>query len=367
MPKAGFPFAHHPASALRRGLLPGLLATAMLLGSPAPTRAAPAPSGPGFQVQDLGPVFGKAHPRVLGLDGAFSVSLGNGRSLWIFGDTLLGAWKPNGDRRLEAMPPNTAAVVEDSDWVTGYANARFLGKPDPVPLLSPSQPTYRIWPLDAVREMDMLRQFYVEIESQGKGPLDFRVTGTGVVSGKGVPAAALQAKTPLWAGDAPSFGASVLSWQGAWYLYAGGAKTHLARAKGPLDRADSYRYWAGEGRWVADPLKAVALPGSGPELSVRYNAYLEAFVMVYVPPFGNLVELRVAPAPWGPWSAPRRLADCQPARDGQAMFYGAKQHAELDVDGGRQIVVTYNTNTSETLLEERPDLYWPRLLRVTFR
>ena len=56
------------------------------------------------------------------------------------------------------------------------------------------------------------------------------------------------------------------------------------------------------------------------------------------------IEARFAPAPEGPWSAPSHVSACQPADDPVAMFYGAKQHLELDVDQGRQIFLTYNTN-----------------------
>lgn len=354
----------HSARTALRGLL-----LALILGAavPPPCRAEAATPFPQFRAIDLGPAFRGAHARVLGLDGAFSLPVGNGRSLWIFGDTLLGAWRKNGDRVIQGMPPNTVALVDDKDWVTGYAHARFIGKKEPMALMGPSRSTYRIWPLDAVRSGSTLYQYYVEIEPFGKGPLDFRVAGTGVFTGRGIPSAPLKARTPLWTGEAPSFGASVLRWQEAWYLYAGGARTHLARANGPLDRPGSYRYWAGGDRWVTDPKQAVDLPGSGPEVSVRYNSYLRSFVMIYVPPFGNTIEARFAPAPWGPWSEPMTVATCQPAWDSAAMFYGAKQHAELDVEGGREIVLSYNTNIPEALLEQRPDLYWPRLVRVRFR
>ncbi len=349
---------------LRTGLLLGIFACAALLP---PAWAQPATPFPEFQTIDLGPAFRGANPRVLGMDGAFSVPVDKGRSLWIFGDTLLGGWRPNGDRHLEGMPPNTAVLVDDKDWVTGFSRAQFIGRPDPIALMRPSKSSYRIWPLDVVRTGKRFHPYYVEIEPFGKGPLDFRVVGTGVFTGEGLPSGPLKTRVPLWKGDEPSFGASVLEWQDAWYLYAGGAQTHLARATGPLDRPGSYRYWAGDDRWVTDPKQAAPMPGSGPEVSVRYNAYLKSFVMVYVPPFGNKVEARFAPKPWGPWSEPLTLAACQPAGETSAMFYGAKQHAELDVDGGRQIVLSYNTNVPEALLEQRPDLYWPRLLRVTFR
>jgi hypothetical protein len=155
---------------------------------------------------------------------------------------------------------------------------------------------------------------------------------------------------------------------GDWvYLYAGGGATQLARVKPTqLDDPAAYSYWGGARGWVPDWHQAASLPGSGPEVSVRWNNYLKSYVMIYVPPFGKTIQARFAPAPEGPWSEPMHLADCQPQGDPVAMFYGAKQHAELDVEGGRRIFVTYNTNAPSDLVAGRPDLYWPRLVRITF-
>src|SRR5436305_1511759 len=74
-------------------------------------------------------------------------------------------------------------------------------------------------------------------------------------------------RTPLWPGEAPSFGASVLIWKGWLYAYAGGAQTHLARVRPQaLDRPARYAYWDGRA-WAPRWQQAAALPGSGPELS----------------------------------------------------------------------------------------------------
>ena len=340
-----------------RSILLPLALTPLLLG------AAPA----GIQAEDQGMVFRGAHPRVYGLDGAFSVPIAPGRSLWSFGDTLIGSVKANGDRHIADMPFNTAAIVDDRDVLQGAAHARFLGAPGPV-LPPPGSPTQRVWPLALVRVGDRLWHYQVAIAPFGTGALDFKVTGTGVASAPLSEKPVFTNTRWLWPGEAPSFGASVLSHDGRLYLYAGGAATHLARvAPGRLDRIEAYEYFAGAGRWSRDWREAQALPGSGPELSVRWNAYLKAFVMIHVPPFGKTIEARFAPAPEGPWSGPRPIARCQPADDPIAMFYGAKQHAQLDVDGGRQIFLTYNTNAPSDRLADRPDLYWPRLVRVTFQ
>lgn len=341
---------------MNRRLLSILLTLPLLLG------AAP----PAIQAEDWGPLFRGAHPRVHGLDGAFSLSVGPGRSLWSFGDTLLGTVGANGDRVIAEMPFNTAAIVDDRDVLQGAAHARFIANQGPV-LPGPAVAAHRVWPLDLVRVGNRFWHYYVTIAPFGTGPLDFKVAGTGVAGAKRGESPRFGPPKALWPGEAPSFGASALL-HGQWlYVYAGGADTHVARvAPDRLDEPGAYTYYAGDGRWSGDWKAARALPGSGPELSVRWNAYLQAFVMIYVPPFGKTIEARFAPSPEGPWSAPRRVATCQPENDPAAMFYGAKQHAQLDVDGGRQIFLSYNTNTPPDRLTDRPDLYWPRLVRVTF-
>jgi hypothetical protein len=302
----------------------------------------------------LGPAFRAAHPAVLGLDGAFSLPLRNGRSLWVFGDTLLGRWLPGGRRQIEGMPPNTAAYVDDADWVTGFAKATFAGTPHPAPVLTvANRPAgRRVWPLDLAPAGGRSWLWFVEIEPFGKGPLDFKVT---------------DAQGVLFGADTPLYGSSAMAAGGHVYLYAGGVPTKLARVPAAWpDDPKQHEFWTGGG-WSRDAAQAAALPDSGPEVSVRPNRYLGGYLMVYVAPFGKQVLMRTAPAPEGPWSAPRTLAACQPAGDDQAMFYGAKQHAELAQDGGREVVISYNTNAGEAALADRPDLYWPRLLRVRFR
>jgi hypothetical protein len=317
---------------------------------------------------DLGPLFRQAEGlvpgqpgRVLGVDGAYSVSVGGGKSLWIFGDTVFGTWTADGSRSFQAMPPNSAAVVRDGDWPSGFKAARWVGA---APILDSGDLKRRRWPLDVVRIAGATWHYYVEIApTGGSGLFDFEVVATGVAR----LGADWKAKTahPLWGGKTPTFGTSVLGWKGSHYVYAGGLVTHLARlGSGRPGQASAYSYWDGTGSWVSDVGKAAPLPESGPEMSVRWNPYLNEFLMFYIPPLGRDVFLRTAPEPWGPWSAGQKVAPCQPEGDPDASCYGAKQHGELDRDGGRDVFLTYNTNVAPAKLAGRPDLYWPRLLRV---
>lgn len=314
---------------------------------------------------DLGPAFRGANPVVLGMDGAFSLPLGHGRSLWLFGDTLLGRWRPGGQREISGMPSSTGAVVSDAGWTTGFCGARFLGGAHPSPVFGSASSGTRIWPMDLIATGKRVAVYAVEVGQTGEGPLAFRIREHGVAetSMDRLLSGGPLAVKPLWPADAPGFGASVLRWHGAIYAYAGGPRTYLARLEGEPDDARAYRYWDG-GRWLRDWHHAAPLPGSGPELSVRYDPYLAGFLMIYLSPWERTLYARLAPAPWGPWSAARPLLKCGDAR---ALCYGAKQHVELDADGGRTVVLSYNTNGTPQQLGDRPDLYWPHLVRVTFR
>lgn len=340
-------------------LFPCLVALGMAVLAGFPADGSVTLRFPAFEAQEEGMLFRGAHPRVLGLDGAYSLPLGRGRSLWIFGDTLLGSWLPDGRRQIEGFPPNTAAIADDAEWKQGFASARMIGLDEG---MIPASGSHRTWPLDLVSSDGRPWLYTVTIEAMGKGPLDFRVVGHGIARGA-ADGSSFDRPLPLWPGSAPSFGTSALRWKGHLYLFSGGAETYLARTQGKPEDLSSYRYWAADKGWVEDWRYAAPLPGSGPEMSVRYNPYLDAFLMVYIGPFSTTIEARLAPTPWGPWSEPTEIHRCRPPG---AMFYGAKQHGQFDEQGGRKVLITYNTNGTEAQLTSRPDIYWPRLLRVRF-
>lgn len=352
-----------------------LVIAALTLAGPAQAAAVAYRPPAAIEAVELGPLFRGAQASLLGMDGAYSVPFGPEGAVWFFGDTLVGRWDSGGRRKIERMPANSSAMVVNSDWITGFSQATFMsatgmgGDPHSAPgeiLHVAGRPAgRRLWPLDVAYVGEKLWLWFVEIEATGKGPLDFKVTGVGAARWVHEPRWLFEAKDVVWGANAPLYGSSVLTHAGKVYLYAGGSPTRLARVA-PEQVADlsAHEYWTGQG-WSKNAAAAAALPGSGPELSVRANPYLGGFVMVYTPPFGKTIDLRFAPAPEGPWSGARQIARCQPV-DEVAMFYGAKQHAELDTEGGRRIVITYNTNAPVEKLADRPDLYWPRGVRVSF-
>ncbi len=79
-----------------------------------------------------------------------------------------------------------------------------------------------------------------------------------------------------------------------------------------IENKASYQYLtsvdgSGNPSWVTNNESAATTIVSAPvgELSVRWNAYLNSFVMMYLKDVGTgQIEIRSAPSLWGPWSSP---------------------------------------------------------------
>lgn len=339
----------------------------LALAAPAYAQSAPVPTFPArATVVDTGPAFRGADPSVIGVQGGFALALRPGRSVWLFGDTLLGAYDPDGRRRVVGIPASSAAYADDADWVTGYAGARFAGSPHPAAVLRvanrPADRRHR--PLDVLAAGRATWLTFEEVRPTGRGPVDTAITGTGIALMQPGTPIAFTATQLLWESEGPAYGGAMLLQGPFLYLYAGGEATRLARV--PADRPDepgAYTYWTGT-TWSSDPAQATDLPASAPILSVRANAFLGGFLMVYAT--ARTIETRFALSPEGPWSAPLALARSQPDAD-DVRTTGARQVASLTRDNGRSLTVAYSTTAaSEAALAERPDLGWPRLLRVSF-
>jgi hypothetical protein len=65
---------------------------------------------------------------VLGMDVGGSVALGDGRSIFIFGDTFLGSWNSDGSRAIHGAVHSSAAIVSDADIGQCFGGTPFVSK-----------------------------------------------------------------------------------------------------------------------------------------------------------------------------------------------------------------------------------------------
>ncbi len=91
------------------------------------------------------------------------------------------------------------------------------------------------------------------------------------------------------------------------------------------------------------PSDAKSLFDGAPTLSVSFNHYLDAWTVVYCPPFENTIMMRTAPKLTGPWSHPIAI---HTAHRGDAIGADdAVHHPEFEEDDGRVQHITYSRPT----------------------
>lgn len=99
-------------------------------------------------------------PRWLGADAAYSAPLSGGRTLWLFGDTFLGA-----DRRTAVMVHNTIGVQDTPDPTTARLVTHHGGTNEAPTPFFPTEPGSWLWPMDCARTDVGIVVFFMRVRS----------------------------------------------------------------------------------------------------------------------------------------------------------------------------------------------------------
>jgi hypothetical protein len=322
-------------------------------------------------------------PSWLGADAAYSIDLGNDRSLWLFGDTFVAT--SDAHVRSEArMPRNTLALQSGRDPVTADIGFFWRTGPDGAPAsFFPEQGERWHWPGHGARlgEGGPLVLFLSVLRPTPGQGLGFASAGWRAVvidAPDADPAgwAPRAVEIPAAPFDAIVGGAVVR--EGGWVTalatrFEGTHTGYLARMREDdlMAGAAVPEWWAGARGWVGqaalDGLPEAVLDDAGAECSLHFDAGLGRWIHVASRGFGaTTIAVRIAERIEGPYSAAVD-AFTPPESSGPSPFvYAAKAHPELaGPDGG--LVVTYATNSFDfgTLFKpEGAALYWPRFVRV---
>ncbi len=318
-------------------------------------------------------------PHWVGSDGAYSIELRNGRTLWLFGDTWI---DPSGEhtRRGARMIRNSVAIQEGADpskaKISFYWGEAAQGGPGP---FFPNRRDEWYWPGHGVRLDDRLLLFLMRVRGSGGG-LGFEAAGWDAVlvsNPDDAPSAwrATYLETPSNALGVVVGSASVLRWER--HVYAFGSqepvKSHpIYFVRWPV--ADARRgdlrapeWWAGpDVGWVPDSSSAPRWPAfehAQTELTIHFDEIARRFLAVQTVGFGPAdVAMRFAPGLTGPWTAPRMIFRPPEYYRPNVMIYAAKAHPQLN---GADLVLTYATNTFE-FAEQLTDslIYYPRFVRL---
>jgi hypothetical protein len=315
----------------------------------------------------------------LGGDGAATVDLGDGRILWLFGDSFIGTDSTR-DRAHSVMVRNSVAIQYGRDPTS--ARIRFYWKQARGSPRSffPEARGHWLWPGHGALQRDglFIIASWVRSTKTGLGFAHFATTLIHVSNPQAEPdrwkVDYLAVPVEVVNGDSIAGVGAVLSdgsYIYAWFTYDDHHhNAYLARWRLPLTTRKRKRlpppeWWTAEG-WAAtgsagpQPLR---LFSGATDFSVQPLDSAGGFLLTQTVGFGQAhVCYRTADRITGPWLEARGLhtpAECSLPR---VLIYSANSHPELE---GGDVVLTYNANSLNwgELIRNR-DIYYPRFLRA---
>lgn len=334
-------------------------------------------------VEDMGPI--KAPDRIQGRDGGYS-ALFKGRSIWIYGDTLLSGQDGKGLEILSNSWSWTGDLVA-ANGIDGFEDARDQsGSPTPLfPFTAeeqvfnqnhlsencpepPCSNRWALWPgaLVADTARNRVLVFYQKIRV-GPGMLNFRVAGHSLAVWHEMTQPARRPflgqqqddQTLMFGPDEPGFGSAAVVSDKMLYVFGCdrvGPAMPCRLARVPLDQAldpTAWLYYGTDGTWQTKVSASIPVFDGNDMMSVSFNPFLGRFIVVYSQPMSTAVMVRTAPAPQGPWSAPVEAFEAKKPVSETGWIYDALAHPEYAREGGRQIFITYSRQTGPESFEQR--------------
>ena len=320
----------------------------------------------------------RSNPKWLGSDDAYSVDLGNGRTLWLFGDTFISRSFLN-TRRVSTMIRNSVAIQSGTDPSTASMAFHWRSrKGKPLSFFPEDNDTW-FWPGHGIALKGKLFIFLMATRATSKG-IGFEHVGWRAVSISNPERSPSEwhlnwIETPENPFDLIVSGSII---QVGEYVLGFSVKEpehtiHLVRwpvAQVMNEDLTQPQWWCGEEKgWVVqqemvEAPHALFCEGHN-EFTVHYEPELDQFLEIQTVGFGRAdLGYRLSEQPTGPWTPIERFYRPEEHQIPDILIYAAKAHPHLE---GADLVLTYATNiVGYGRLVARDDLYYPRFLRARF-
>ena len=327
----------------------------------------------------------------LGADGAYSVSLGNGTSLWIFADTFVGPATASSRTQTTGFIHNSIALSTCSTQSCSFQYYwTGMNTPSPGPMFSvPGSSTDWFWPMDAFVYNGTLYLAFMQMHSTGGGgAFGFAYSGAQLASisnytappnqwtigyhmlstgGNAVPGASIVV------GQGPGGNPDPSDPQGASYAYfftvvpaaTSSTAPSMALVRLPLAELGSaarpgntdWQYLRTDSTWAAwldtDTVlptdSAVVINPGATEMTVRYHGSTNQWIAVYPLGLDNKAHYALSSSMTGSWGPSENLYSYPEMLSGNPNYtptvfcYAAKEHTELE--SMNQLVFTYACNS----------------------
>jgi len=323
-----------------------------------------------------------------GADAAYSIPLPDGRSVWIFGDTLYG------DRRVversePRMVRNSIGIStcdDRSGWKINYAIRRG-DKGQPLDFFQAQHKDTWYWALDGFFYKNDLWVTLLCVRNSPKttsAGLGFATCGADLARISGLdndPQRWSVRYFPLVPDGIHAYPSATAVVEGEYvYMFAllETDSRPMLLTRIPLDGLDApvehLQYLSKSGIWKSGltPADAMQIMKHGnTEMTVRYHPRLKEWIAIlnYPKLFSDKIVARTAPQLTGPWSEGEviyRIPEMQKGHAGydkDTFCYAAKEHPEFREPGS--LLITYACNTMKVQkLTSDLSIYFPKVVRV---
>ncbi|MGB6131971.1 MAG: hypothetical protein WBG54_09330 [Acidobacteriaceae bacterium] len=334
----------------------------------------------------------------LGADGAYSVSLGNGQSLWFFDDTFIGASGATTRTQSTGFIHNSVGISTCSGQNCSfqyYWTGMNSAAPGPI-FSAPGTDWY--WAMDGFINNGTLYLALMQMHAAGTGAFGFAYSGSVLASISNYTAPPTQwniTYQQLNTGGSAVPGVSIVANQGpagnpdptnpngasyAYFFTAVGSPPYLALLRIPLADLNSlarpgnsdWQYLNTGGTWETWQDTATALPADNAqvinpgatEMTVRWHSSTNQWIAVYPVGLDDKAYYSLSSSLTSGWGASEALytyPEMQPSNANytpNVFCYAAKEHPEFETAG--QLFFTYVCNsTVESDVTNNMNLYHP--------
>lgn len=321
-------------------------------------------------------------------DGALSVALDDGRTLWLMGDSHIDDY----DQLTGTIPclfqvRNAALLQSRGSWEPSDTETLTGDSQGIKSLFKTTQDNnFWFWPGNGIQLKDTVYVYCSELERTGDGTFGFAGTGKDVWAKMKFPEMKVVDYELLPYFGGIHFGAGFIEDENSDYVYAygqklipmaGGSEVYVARF--PSGSPCYWEFWDGS-QWQGD-VAQLAVIGKGaisPHISKVKDQYLMLSTELSVAcDQGNEIYASVSHSPVGPFSDGEKLYTIDDTLQGHyPFFYSVAAHPQFlgssvpGSDDQMDLVVTYCINGYAPCLEPctdgraNPDHYRPRGIRV---
>jgi hypothetical protein len=317
-------------------------------------------------------------------DGALTVPLNDGSSLWLMGDSHFNDYDPNtGTIPCLFQVRNCVLLQPHNDWNWMHTTT-FIGNGPGIKSyfkLNPSD-TWFSWPGAGVQIKDTIYVYCSNLKKVAPGNFGWGSGGLDMWGKIKYPEMKVVSYSPLQDFGSVGFGFGMIKDERSGYIYVYGSKLKVTAGKLYVARFpiknpnEKWDFWDGKD-WNKDVSKIASI-GNAPSTSLSICKIKNKYLL-FTSEFsvgcdeGKKIYVATANSPVGPFSSHKVIYSIPDNKNGHSpFFYGVFAHPEF-VNNKNELLVTYDINGYDKCATDcvngrsDPNIYRPRGIRVPLK